>query len=91
MSRDQDADVRRAKQLGPGIGRRLRRAREACGLTVRELATRAHTSAKTVQAISDGRGGNSGVGLLWDLARALDVSPCWLAYGLGEGPEEGNF
>lgn len=73
--------MRRAKELGPGIGRRLRKAREAAGLTVRELALRAHTTATTIQDLSDGKGGNSGVGLLSDIAKALGVAPEWLIFG----------
>ena len=76
------------RELGPDIGKRLRQAREAAGLTVRDLAYRAHTTKTTIMAISDGRGGNSSVSLLARIARALNVSPAWLAYGEGEGPQE---
>lgn len=80
--------ARRTRELGPGIGKRLKAAREAAGLTVRELAELAHTSPTTIQMISDGRGGNSGVGVLADIARALDVTPEWLAYGHTCGDED---
>jgi transcriptional regulator with XRE-family HTH domain len=76
--------ARRTRELGPGIARRLRQAREAAGLTVRELAQRAHVNPGTVQRISDGLGGNAGVGTLTDLARALRVRPEWLVFGSGE-------
>ena len=76
--------VRRTKELGPGLAKRLRLARKAAGLTVRDLADAAHTSAQTIQNLSDGLGGNSGIGLLADIARALNVSPSWLAFGSGE-------
>ncbi len=79
--------ARRTKELGPDIGKRLRKARQAAGLTVRDLAAKAHTTAQTVQWISDGKGGNTGVGLLVDLAKALGVTPEWLAFGVGEGPK----
>ena len=81
-------EMRRRKELGPPLGRRLRIAREAAGLTTRELAALAHTSKKTIQDLSDGKGGNSGIGLIADIARGLGVSPAWLAYGEGQGPEE---
>lgn len=89
-TRDVSRDMaRRSKQLGPDIGKRLRRAREACGLTVRELAKRAHTSAPTIQDLSDGKGSNSSIGLLADIAKALQVTPWWLCFGFGPGPGEG--
>lgn len=78
-----DAVSRRTKELGPGVGKRLRQAREASDLTVRGLADRAQLSYVTVQRISTGEGGNAGIGTLLDLARALGVRPCWLAYGEG--------
>lgn len=37
-------------------------------------------------AISEGRGGNSGLGVMVRLAKALGVSPCWLCFGEGLGP-----
>lgn len=79
-------DPKKVRELGPDIGKRLRIAREASGLTVRELAHRAHTSKTTVLAISEGRGGNSGLGVMVRLAKALGVRPCWLCFGEGSGP-----
>jgi len=76
------------REIGPDIGKRLRKAREASGLTVRELALRAHTTGTTVQSISDGKGGNSSVSLIARLAKALSVRAAWLAYGDGPGPGE---
>ena len=80
--------MRRTKELGPGLGKRLRQARDNAGLTVRELADRANTSVQTIQNLSDGLGGNSGIGLIADIARALAVSPAWLAYGMGKPEDE---
>lgn len=73
--------ARRTKELGPGIGKRLKRAQRDAGLTVRELAERANTTPTTIMTIRGGEGGNCGVGLLYDVAKALGVSPAWLAYG----------
>ncbi len=76
--------ARRTRELGPAIAKRLRHAREQSGLTVRELAQRAHVDPGTIQRLSDGLGGNAGVGTLTDLARALRVRPEWLVFGSGE-------
>ena len=63
------------------IADRLKKAREAAGLTQPELATRAGVSQGTI--------GNVEAGLrkqprgLLDIARALNVSPQWLATGTG--------
>ena len=46
--------MRRQKELGPAIGRRLRRARDLADMTLRELATRAHTSPTTLVTIEKG-------------------------------------
>lgn len=81
---DQAATVRRTKELGPGIGRRLRQARELRNVTQVQLAKLAHTTQATVNTLERGDGGNSGVGLLFDLARALKVRPAWLVFGDGE-------
>lgn len=83
--------ARRTKELGPAIGLRLRQARKLSGLTIAELAERAHLSRKTVQDLSLGHGGAVGVGTITDLARALDVpgvTPAWLAFGEGTGPQQ---
>ena len=61
--------ARRTRELGPGIAKRLRQAREAAGLTVRELAQQAHVDPGTIQRLSDGLGGNAGVGTLTDVGR----------------------
>ncbi len=53
---------------------------------MRELAERAHIARKTIQDLTNGDGGNVGVGTLTDIARALGISPAWLAFGEGRGP-----
>lgn len=80
--------ARRTKALGPDIAKRFRHARDLSGLTVRELAERAHTSTTTLTKLADARGSNTGVGLLADIAKALGVRPAWLAYGDGPGPTD---
>lgn len=68
-----------------GCGERLEAARQVRGLSMRQLARAAQLSPQTVSAVESGR-----VGLRLDnceaLAVALDVAPCWLAYGVGRGP-----
>jgi len=41
---------------------------------------------QTVVNLSEGRTLNPGVATIADVARALGVSPEWLAFGVGEGP-----
>lgn len=79
--------ARRTKELGPGIGRRMREAREHHGMSQRDLAKLAHCTQVTVGALESGSGGNSSIGLYADIARALNVSPEWLCFGVGEGPQ----
>jgi transcriptional regulator with XRE-family HTH domain len=81
----QSADdlARRTRELGPGIGDRLKQARSDAGLTMDALAKRAHTTITTINTISTGKGGNAGVGTLADIAKALGCSAAWLAFGIG--------
>lgn len=67
------------------MGERLRLARAAKGLSMRALG---RVAGCTVAAISLLEAGTSVVLLSTceDLAKALDVSPGWLAYGIGAGP-----
>lgn len=82
QARPQSRDVaRRTKDLGPPLGRRLREARDAQGLTQRDLAKLGHTSPTTINTLERGEGGNSGIGLLYDLAKVLKVRACWLCFG----------
>ncbi len=71
------------------LGHRLQQAREETGLSQRTLAERAGTVHSTVGDIEKGRR-YPAVDTLERLARALGVSPCWLAYGMGpRKPDEG--
>jgi len=87
---DHDADsvARRTADLGLAIGKRLRRAQKDAGLTVRDLAEKAHVTPPTIMKIRNGGGGGMAVGLLVDVAKALNVAPHWLLLGhdCGEGP-----
>lgn len=73
--------ARRTGELGPQVARRLQQALEVAGLTVAELSIRSFVTRQTIYRILDGKGGNSSIGLMADLARALQVDAAWLAYG----------
>lgn len=64
-----------------GIGERLREARLERGLSVRALSEAAGVSKSAISSIETGEHDPSCT-TVERLARALDVSPCWLAYGL---------
>jgi transcriptional regulator with XRE-family HTH domain len=70
--------------LCAGIGVRLKTARERAGLSKKALAEAAGASHTTIRLTEEGRTMPS-VATAEQLARALGLSPCWLAYG--EGPE----
>ena len=76
--------ARRTGELGPQVARRLQQALEGAGLTVADLSARSFVTRQTIYRILDGHGGNSSIGLIADLARALQVNPAWLAYGVGD-------
>jgi transcriptional regulator with XRE-family HTH domain len=67
-----------------GMGARLKSARESRGLAIRALARLAGTSDTTIKNAEAGRTIPT-VATAEQIAKALGVSPCWLAYG--EGPE----
>lgn len=55
------------------IGKRIRQAREAAGLTQRDVAVRADITINTVSEIERGVNDNPGLQTLQSLAEALDV------------------
>lgn len=85
----EDAAV--AATAGPlacaGLPARLAVAREARKLTMKALGAAAKMTGQTIANIEDGRN-VPGLDTVEALAVALDVSPCWLAYGVGQGPQE---
>lgn len=67
-----------------GIGYRLREARLVARLTLRELAERAGiANYQTIDNIERARQ-RASVDQIESLARALGVSPAWLAFGTEE-------
>lgn len=68
-----------------GCGERLRRRREAYGLSVRQLASQSGVSRLTIADIEKGKAAPR-LDSVYRLAVTLDMAPCWLAYGLGEKP-----
>jgi DNA-binding XRE family transcriptional regulator len=63
-----------------GMPARLRRARRRCGLSRELLGAVAGLSAAHIRQIEAGQIA-AGLDLIETLASALDVPPCWLAYG----------
>lgn len=70
-----------------GLPARLGLARDARGLSRKALARAAEMSTTAISNIED-KGSLPSVATAEQLAAALGVSPCWLAYGEGEGPEQ---
>lgn len=79
--------AKNSKALGPLIGQRVARLMREKGLTDRDLAKLALVSYGTVHKLRHGFGGQAGVGTVANVARALGVSPAWLAYGVGPEKE----
>ncbi len=69
------------------IGGRIRRAREAVGLSGAQLARRLGVKTTTVNAWETGRS-EPRANRLTMLAGFLAVSPTWLLYGLGDKPAD---
>ena len=66
------------------VGLRLREARKAAGLTLRELAARVGiANYQTIDNIERGRQ-RASVDQIESLARALGVSASWMAFGTRE-------
>lgn len=63
------------------IGHRLFLARRHAGLTHRALAERADVATATLSELESQARNEPGTDLIARLARALNVSACWLAYG----------
>lgn len=80
--------AKRSKALGPQVGQRLSRRMRDLDLTDRALAELSHLSQTTIHNLRHGQGGNYGIGTIADIAKALGVTPEWLAYGAGPGPDQ---
>ena len=66
------------------VGKRLREARKAAGLTLRELANEAgFANYQTIDNIERGKQ-RASVDQIESLARALGVSASWMAFGTRE-------
>ena len=77
--------ARPCAELYRGMNVRLSQAREAKGISMRALGRDAGCTVASISLLEAG----TGVVLLStceDLAKALDVAPGWLAYGIGQGP-----
>lgn len=67
------------------FGQRLKTARKSKALSMRELARQVGLSVNAVSLLEAGTG-IPRVDNCEALALALDVAPCWLAFGVGRGP-----
>ena len=65
------------------VGIRLKQARLERGLSRQQLGKLASVGTSTIQNIEDGRGQPRN-DTVEALATALQVSPCWLGFGLGK-------
>ena len=74
--------------LYKGVGERCKQARDARGLSLRAVAKAAGISAQSLLLTEAGETVPL-VSTCEALAVSLDVSPCWLAYGYGQGIEDG--
>lgn len=70
-----------------GFARRVGEARQARGLTQRELAFAAHTGQSHVIQLEGGSAGKVLITTVWKVSAALGVDPVWLAFGGGGVPE----
>jgi transcriptional regulator with XRE-family HTH domain len=73
--------------LNAGCASRLRGLREGRGLSYRDLGKAAGVSYETIRK-TETRETSPKLDAVWRLAVALDVAPCWLAYGVGQGPAD---
>lgn len=80
-----DTAARERLELWRGMAARLREAREARMMSMRELSRLAGVTASNISLLEAG-GKEPLVSTCEELARALDVAPGWLAYGIGQGP-----
>lgn len=84
MPRPEPVDMVTASAFA-GCGERLRLAREAKQLSMRDVAKAAGLSPQAVSLVEAGKLCPR-VDTCEAMAVALDVAPCWLAYGVGRGP-----
>lgn len=68
------------------IARRVAFAKELRGLSLRKLSADAGVSHATVHAMITRDADDAAVETMRALARVLEVSPAWLAFGLGPTP-----
>lgn len=69
-----------------GLSARLTQAREARGMNRTDLWRAAGVTSTAIQNI-EVSSTRAGIDTIEELALALEVAPCWLAFGEGEGPE----
>lgn len=85
---DRPQVAKHSKALGPQVGLRLSRLMKVRELTDRALADKAQISFTTIQNLRRGFGGQAGIGTIFNVAKALNVAPEWLAFGAGPVPDD---
>lgn len=80
-----DPAPRPCPELHKGMGQRLSHARETRELSMRALGRIAGCTVASISQLESGAAAAL-LSTCEDLAKALDVAPGWLAYGLGAGP-----
>lgn len=79
--------ARACPNLHAGMAARLKEAREARGLSMRGLGRKAGCTVASISLLEAGTGAVL-LSTCEELAKALDVAPGWLAYGIGAGLEK---
>jgi transcriptional regulator with XRE-family HTH domain len=77
--------TRSSREPDSSLGARLRKRRKEMGWTQTELAEQVGTSQAVIQKIENGKSLRPRI--LEELARALDVKPAWLMFGVEEAGE----
>ncbi|QJU55607.1 XRE family transcriptional regulator [Herbiconiux sp. KACC 21604] len=85
--RDPDADAAK-RPAAPGVGERIREARQAEGISLRELGSRVGVSASFLSQVELGRAMPS-MGTLWTIVSELDLSFDALLGTVAPGPGAG--
>jgi len=72
--------------VSEGVGRRLYEARRARDMTMSDLGNKIKISGAAISLIEAGKRRVT-TEIVEKLAWALNVDPCWLAYGTGSKPD----
>ena len=73
--------IRIGRLSSEGLARRLKKKRKEVDLSTHDLAYASGITAAAISKIENGNGKATAIGTVERIARALRVSPQWLAYG----------